>query len=58
MMMEFPRIYGPNLVLWGIGNKCDLMITNPKDIETVMNSKSNKKSSLYDFLEPWLGKKK
>lgn len=55
MMMEYPRIYGPNLALWGIGNKVDLMITNPKDIEMVLNGKTTKKSALYDFIEPWLG---
>ncbi|XP_063696604.1 cytochrome P450 4d1-like isoform X2 [Culicoides brevitarsis] len=54
-MMDFPRIYGANLALWGIGNKVDLLVTNPKDIEVIMNGKTTKKSNLYDFIEPWLG---
>uniref|UniRef100_A0A336LW23 CSON002673 protein n=1 Tax=Culicoides sonorensis TaxID=179676 RepID=A0A336LW23_CULSO len=53
--MEFPRKYGANVVMWGLLNHVIIMVTDPKDVETIMNSKTTKKSFAYDFLEPWLG---
>lgn len=53
--MTFPSIYGSNLVLWGVFNHMDLVVTDPKDVENIMNSKTTSKARTYDFIEPWLG---
>lgn len=54
--MDFPKKYGANVVMWGLLNHIVIMITDPKDVETIMNSNTTKKSFAYDYLEPWLGK--
>lgn len=53
--MEFPKKYGANVVMWGLLNHIVIMITDPKDVETIMNSNTTKKNFAYDYLEPWLG---
>lgn len=44
-----------NVVSFGMGNTISVLITNPKDVEAVLNFKGTKKSLIYRFISPWLG---
>lgn len=53
---EYVRDYGPNVCIWGIGNYMELMISDAKDIETLLVGKSpTKKAFGYEFFRSWLG---
>lgn len=48
--------FGKNLVTFGLLNDLSLLITDPKDVETILcSTKSTQKSVEYDFILPWLG---
>lgn len=54
--MSFHEKYGKNLMIWSFLNDVRLSISDPKSVETILNStKSIKKSTDYDFLKSWLG---
>lgn len=54
--MGFHEKYGKNLMIYSFLNDVRLSITDPKSVETILNSsKTIKKSTDYDFLKAWLG---
>lgn len=57
VMMSFPHKYGKNgnVVNWGLGNTTVVQVTNPKDVENILNARSVTKSLIYRFISPWLG---
>lgn len=58
-MIDLHTRFGKNLATFGFLNDFSLQLTDPKDVETLLcSTKSTKKSVEYDFMLPWLGKKK
>ncbi|XP_065091259.1 cytochrome P450 4C1-like [Ochlerotatus camptorhynchus] len=55
-MLRFHYEYGPDIVTWGIGNDVMLNLSSTKNVEKVLNTKIIQKSTMYSFIEPWLGK--
>lgn len=54
-IISFHTKYGPNVVMQGLFNDTTMNIANPKDVETVLLSKSTQsKAAQYQFVEPWL----
>lgn len=56
-LMGFCHKYGKNgnCVNWGPGNYIVVHLTNPKDVENLLNNKACVKKSIYKFLTPWMG---
>lgn len=56
MHSNWARQYGSVYRIW-VGPQLAIFVTDPKAVETVLGSaKLIDKSSLYDFLVPWLGR--
>lgn len=53
--MSYTYTHGPNYIAWGFFNHLHLIVTHPKDLETIFNAKMTKKSHNYDFIIPWWG---
>lgn len=58
VLMGLCHKYGKNgnCVNWSIGNIFIVLITNPKDVENLLNNKAVEKSAIYKFISPWLGR--
>ncbi|KFB40674.1 AGAP013305-PA-like protein [Anopheles sinensis] len=50
----FHRLYGRNLFTEGLFNQPGIQITDPKVIEQVVQARTIEKSTIYDFMVPWL----
>ncbi|XP_055546905.1 probable cytochrome P450 4d14 [Wyeomyia smithii] len=55
-MVELHVENGPDIVTWGVGNDIMLNVTSASSVEKVLMAKSTEKSTIYDLIEPWLGK--
>ncbi|XP_058823811.1 cytochrome P450 4C1-like [Topomyia yanbarensis] len=49
------KLHGPDTFIWGLFNRCLLLVSSPKNVEKILMAKQTKKSLLYTFLESWLG---
>nr|AFD04432.1 cytochrome P450 [Culex quinquefasciatus] len=53
--IEIQKQYGPDTVLWRLGNDHQLIIGTAKNAEKVLMPKDTAKANVYGFVEPWLG---
>lgn len=57
--MSWNKIYGKSVAVHSVGLDWDLLVTNPKDVETILvKGKTAKKSRVYRFFTQWLGELK
>lgn len=50
----FHRRFGNDLIAQGFLNRPSLQITSPEVVEQVINTKTIRKSMIYDFMKPWI----
>ncbi|XP_058055885.1 cytochrome P450 4d2-like [Anopheles bellator] len=54
-LVDFHRQYGKNLLLQELCNGFKLLVSEPRVVEQVIQAKTIRKPSFYDFFKPWLG---
>ncbi|XP_053678282.1 cytochrome P450 4d2-like [Anopheles nili] len=54
-MVDMHRRYGKDLFNWGLLNDHMIIVSSAENVEKVAMAKQTSKSTIYEFIEPWLG---